>query len=583
MVATMEGKTPKDLIRRELLFFKIAGKVEGYDGAGRYYHCRLLCDLLWRHTKDHESFQWHPTLEESLEEYCRTDEVILTGPATAGKTFGAAMFANLFLLCSPQDTGIRICSTTYRALKERIWSETRMLYLASKKVWDSGCRLVDSDVQIQSYKGSTKHGIFGVALAQGSEAKIIDSLIGFHPKRILIITDELTGIAWPVMEALTNLLSGKQKAQNIGIGNASFIFDTHGRMCEPKEGWNSVTVETERYETKRGGIVLHFDGLKSENVVRGEKIIPFLLTRERVAAIERDHGLNSPQMWRFVRGWWCPEGMTSTVLNDSLIRRFFAMEKAVFVGATTVWAALDLSYEGADRCILRFARTGKLDTGVDGLEFSWIQDSENSPARPDIVVIKVDVSKGDVDFQIVKQVMQHCKERGVDVRNFGLDVTGRGKSLEYLFANEWEPGSFRVEFGGKPSDLPVSEVNRKPRNKEYFDKVTELWYSFKTSLMLGQIRGLDPETAVEFCSRRYTNDGVTWVESKADMKAKPNGKSPDLADAAVIMLDMVTHRGALGRAMSVAGQTIAKQWNEMAEEFEEPEATFDHDPIAAVL
>ena len=578
--AMMEPKTIQQLISREMLFFQWAGLAEGYEGPGRYTHAKSLCDALWNTDTGKKgwapAFMWHPDLESALQEYCAcgpVGEVILAGPASYSKTFGASLFACIFWMCSPAKTGVLGCSTTYRGLKERFWTEVRTLYNKAVPITGKLGRVVDSDIMIQTEKGDMRHGIFGLAVAQGEEQKAIDRIIGFHPRRILVVADELTGIPWAIIKALSNLFTAKQKALFIGLGNPSFIFDSHGKMCEPKDGWGSVTVDSDRWETKRGGVCLHFDGLKSPNIIAKKTVYPFLLTQEDIDRTAREYGYDSPEMWRMRRGFWCPEGTTKTVLNDSLIRKFQAMEKCVWEGATQRWASLDPAFEGGDRCVLRFGRTGKSDANVDTLEFE------------EMLIIKVSViSRDPIHYQIARRVREECIARSVDVRNFGMDVTGEGGGLASIIAEEWSPGFHQVEFGGKPSDLPVSEVNRKPCNKEYLDKVTELWFSFRTGVMLNQIRGLDADTALEFCSRLYTVDGVTWVESKREMKARPGARSPDLADNACIMWDTVKHRGGIGKGVSKVQASRNREWYELARKQElDDEDNFLGDPVSAVI
>lgn len=577
----MEGKTEKDVIRRELLFFKIAGLVDGYEGPGRYQHLVNLCNLCLA-----GQFKWHPWLEDQLEEYCRTPETLITGPSSGGKTVGMAIHFNFSWLCSPMDTGALVCSTTRDGLKRRVWGDIRRLYLHIRKVWPMG-RLVDSDLTIQTSKGDSKHGIFGITVAAGEETKALGRIIGFHPRRIFVGVDELTDVSWAIIEALTNLFTAKQKAQFIGVGNASFYFDSHGKMCEPKEGWNSVTVDSDRWETKRGGICLHFDGFKCENVITGKKVYDFLLTQDDIDKTEREHGINSPQMWRMRRGFWCPEGTTKTVLNHSLIAKFLAFDRARFTKDSLLWASLDAAFEGGDRCILRFGKTGLSDTGVDVLELAHREDGQ-----PDIVTIKTDATLKDKDgrpvpihYQIAYAVKSECEARGIPPERFGLDTTGEGGGLASIISEVWGHGFVQVEFGGKASDLPVSEINSKPRNKEYKNRVTELWYSFRAALMLGQIKGIDPETASEFCNRIFTvgENGIIVLEPKREMKSRAGMRSPDLADSAAVLLYTVQYRGGLGKALSATSQRRAAEWQELADECAEEESHFDADPFQAVL
>ena len=62
-------------------------------------------------------------------------------------------------------------------------------------------------------------------------------------------------------------------------------------------------------------------------------------------------------------------------------------------------------------------------------------------------------------------------------------------------------------------------------------------------LRAGQLKGINADLARELCSRKYStmSGGKLVVEPKKDMKARM-GKSPDLADAACLMLDLCRHR-----------------------------------------
>ena len=61
----------------------------------------------------------------------------------------------------------------------------------------------------------------------------------------------------------------------------------------------------------------------------------------------------------------------------------------------------------------------------------------------------------------------------------------------------------------------------------------------------GQLRGIGPDLAREMTSRNYdtrkSGSMKVVVESKTDMKARI-GRSPDVADAAFVMLDVVRER-----------------------------------------
>lgn len=566
---------------RELWFFRNAWSLKDYTGPGSYQHARNAAEILWRQP-GRELFQWHPDLETALEAYCEVGakgETLVTGPASGGKTYGAAIYALLFWMSDPLNTGVLVCSTTLPGLKRRLWGDIRKLYMAVQGAM-APSNLVDSKTSIESDKGNSKRGIFGIAVAEGNEAKAMGKIIGFHPPNILVIVDELTDVSDAIVEALTNLFTGKRKAHFIGIGNATSIFDSHGKMCEPKDGWSSITVASDRWDTKRGGTCIHFDGMNSPNIVAGRIIFPFLLTPDDIKATIRDYGENSPQMWRMRRGFWCPEGVMQTVFTEQLIQRFMAMSKDPWESTDTkLWAALDPAFGGGDKCILRFGTTGKNSSGVEVLELG------------ESVTIKTDLSVKDdqgrpipVHFQIAQQVKRECISRGVDARHFGMDSTGEGGGLASIIANEWDSGFHQCEFGGNASELPISDVNQKRCCDEYANRVTELWFAMRAVLMAGQLRGLDASTAVEFCARLFTDKSKIKLERKDEMKLRMNGKSPDNADAVVVLMDTIKNRGGLGAAVSRARKSIDKAWSNLVAEFALPsESDYAEDAMAALL
>ncbi len=579
----MKPKTILDEIRFRWLFFKTTGFITGYEGPCRFEHLRTLCDLIWQRP-GREAFKWNAWIESMLEAFCSDNsEVLLTSGNSSGKTFSTALYLLNQFYCSPTDTRVSIASTTRDGLKGRIWSDFRKLHMSAIEVIGKVGHLVDSDICIQSTRGDSRNGVFGVAIVQGEEKKALGRLIGFHTPRAFVAVDELTDVNWSIITSLTSFFTAKRRTQFIGTGNASFFFDTHGKMCEPEDGWNSVTVNSDQWRTKRGGLCVHFSALTSPNVLARKTIYDFLPRQEDIDDTAKKYGANSPEMFRFRLGFWCPEGTTRTVLNHALIARFLALEKADWKDKFLEWAGLDPAFEGGDRCTLRFGKTGLSSAGIETLEFSWRDD------QPDIVQIQVDVSLTEngkivpIHYQIARRVKLECEARGIPPQRFGMDVTGEGGGLASIISEEWGHGFLQVEFGGKPSDLAVSEINSKARKDEYYDKVTELWHSFRTSLMLGQIKGLDAETAAEFCTRQFTVDGKTWLESKLEMKKREGGRSPDNADSACVLHHLVQWRGGLGRALSETGKRREKEWKELEEEFTDEEPLFETDPFVAVL
>jgi hypothetical protein len=100
--------------------------------------------------------------------------------------------------------------------------------------------------------------------------------------------------------------------------------------------------------------------------------------------------------------------------------------------------------------------------------------------------------------------------------------------------------------------------------------VTELWFGAKEYLQNGQLRGIGPDLAQEMTARNYDtrkSGGMKLcVEPKIDMKARM-GRSPDVADAAFVLLEVVRERMGL-RPPQEAGGPRNRPWKKLMRRFE---------------
>jgi hypothetical protein len=155
-------------------------------------------------------------------------------------------------------------------------------------------------------------------------------------------------------------------------------------------------------------------------------------------------------------------------------------------------------------------------------------------------------------------VRQECERRGVTHDRLAVDASGGGRVFCDILEREWGP-VIRVESGGKPSERTVSHEDQRKATEAYDRKVTELYYSAREVQMSGQLRGLDPETAVEFCSRRYDDDKRKVVLETKDEYKKRHGRSPDLADATCFAIEAAR---ILGLTVRSVGSTALRSVKE---------------------
>jgi hypothetical protein len=558
---------------------------------GRYQHLRNAVDLLWNEprrrnaiarnldydVRKHDAFIWNDWSELMMEAFCEWHwATTITGPNASWKTTSAAVYGNSAWFASPTDTIIVITSTSLPGLRKRIWKEILRFYRWAQPGFG---HVNASEFAIRFQKGSDEAGIFGVATGQdeGDIQKAVDKIIGFHAKNVIAIVDEMQATNQAIVKACSSLEAGADRFQFIGLGNADSELDPHGQMSEPVNGFDSITPEMERWETKRG-VCIHLDGLESPRVKDGDEYYPGLLRQQDIDNEAKAYGEDSPEFWRTRRGFWAPQGVTKTVWSPTMIKKFRAREKAVWSSGSKIGAGLDPAFEGGDRCILRFAKCGEFSGTVPEDSPGEYTPLEAKPKTGlvgielgEIVQIKVSAkSEQPLHYQIVEQVKQACEQRGVGPELFALDSSGEGGGLASIFQREWSPAITLIEFGGRASEMRVSEHNPKPSSQEYVNRVTELWYQSRVMLQNGQIRGLDQETALEFCQRLYDNRGnMKIVETKAEMK-KRTKRSPDLADAAVVVIEMFRQK----ESLTLAGgktQSIDDSWRK----FVRKNSTFD--------
>jgi hypothetical protein len=534
---------PLTELELELYCFREARTVEE-GGLGKYGHLCNAINLVWPDTI------WNPWLERQLESLCDYQWVGWTGCAASGKTYASSMYALIWWLADPSHSSVILTSTTAKMIRKRAWSNIQSLYRGASSKFIGN--MVDSKTTLQCRKGDDKNAIFAIAVLDGATSKAVANIQGIHSERILAIVDEATDTPPAAFEATSNLSKGCREFQFLCIGNPHSKLDEHGRFCEPTTGWGSVGIETQEWETKRGACI-RFDGIKSPNMKYREPKWEFLITREQVQQALDFESESSPRFWKFSRGFWAPEGVVKTVLSETMCEKYRVREpNHIFKSTATVIAGLDPAF-GGDRCVLQFAKYGDLESGLMGIELT---ETLIVPLNPG--------SEEPIHFQIANYVKEACIQRTCEPRNLAIDATGEGGGLCDIITKEWSNQINRVEFGGKASEKPVSDQDNRTSHEAYGNRVTELWFSVREWVMRGQMRGMSVDAIVEFTQRLFDDERrKVVVERKADMRAR-TAKSPDLADAVALVVEMAREIGAGRLNNPVESDT---QWAELSEKY----------------
>jgi hypothetical protein len=554
----------------DLLYFREdVGQDRG--GVGRAQHMANAMCGLWP-----KRFVWHKWAKQMILAMCEHQYVSIAGPGSSGKTAVVGRYALAKWWSSPHNSTIVLASTSIEKAKKLIFSEVMQGYnQASLRV---AGKALGNMLRYDPPDGSRpddKNSIFVIATDRAQASSSIEKLQGLKNKYVTLIVDEAARASDVVIDAIENLSrnqsAGKHSFQVIFMANPEDILDPHGILSTPKVGWENISVEDEQWETEfttkagitRNGICLHFDALKSENYLtpfNEEEPYPFLIRRGDIEAAIKKGDANDMLFWSQYRGFWPPASANTGIYSGLEIIKHLGDKPAGFdeKSKTVLVAGADPAFTmGGDRFILNISQVGTLEdrTVVEHLES---------------IAIKADISNKEIppNYQRALEVIRICKERGILPEHLGVDMTGENPIYDIIVKNWPSTQILKCPFGGKPSDLPISEIERQPASERFADKVSELWFVGQHWLRSGQIRGLKRSVIRQMTVRKYDLvGGKVRVESKKAMKERTKGESPDEADAFMISLFVARSRLG-GRAGAGSFQNTKKKWNDLRAKYD---------------
>lgn len=404
-------------------------------------------------------------------------------------------------------------------------------------------------------------------------------LVGFKNDRVRCIGDEFQFMEPAILEVQSNYIHNPDyKFIPIGNPNPTKPENPLHMVAEPFGGWASVPEDhkTHVWDCKfMQGRCINLDGRDSPNYdyPESEPIHwPKLTNRRTLKIIEETYGKESEQYYSQGCGVLKLGIAGRKIITPEICRQFKALDPIIWLGNTrTKIMMLDAAYGGVggDRCALGILEFGQSSDGQIRCHFQ----------NPIMVPVKVDPNMIPED-----QIALFCKmkglESGIPPENFFFD--GRG-SLAISFGRIWSPQVNVVDFGGKPTERPVSadifiidpkdKHRRLKRSDEHYSKfVSELWYSLRYAIESDQVRGLNMDIILDGSPREFkmVKENKIEIEAKHEMK-KRTGRSPDLMDMAVIGLEGARKRGfVIKRIGEVGGSNDGKEpfYSEDANEFE---------------
>ncbi len=174
------------------------------------------------------------------------------------------------------------------------------------------------------------------------------------------------------------------------------------------------------------------------------------------------------------------------------------------------------------------------------------------------------IERRELPTQIAERVAEECTKRDMEAADFGMDSTA-ATSLASMIEQRWKKGIKRINFGSGATERRMPDENKTAKER-CRNRVAEMWFAFAALTRAGHVRGLDHKAAEQFCTRQYTLLGEKYIlETKAEMKTRTGGKSPDEADASVILGDLFRDVSAIDSGP--AGAAASKDWAKAAKRF----------------
>lgn len=562
----------KSELEIELACYKNGGRWaygSGTAGNGLEYHYERIRNLLWPHLDTH---RWHELCRDTI---CQNRMTVLMGPKSSGKTHEGACFALIEYFAAPNDTTVLVSSTDIRGLELRVFGEIKKLFAKATELhpWLPG-HLVDSKHAIMTDPVSEeeirdwRNAIVGIPCIVNGKFIGLSKYIGIKNKRVRLIADELQFMGAGFLDSIGNL-DGNPDFKAIMLGNPNDPSDALGKSAEPKDGWASMDVpeKTTVYTTRfMSGKCVNLVGTDSPNFDQpGKPRFPYLINQDSIDSTVTFYGKDSLQYSMFCQGVMRSNLVARRVVTRKMAEIFNAQEELVWSSdeVTRIYA-VDAAYGsiGGDRCIGGSIKFGKC---VDGMVRVLC-------SQPKIIPVRLSDGKMPED-SIAEFVKRDCDLLNIPPENVFYDSTGRG-SLGTAFARTWSALVNPVEFGGIPSERPVSldlyiyDPKLRARRlklcvEHYSKRVTEFWFSVRYVIESGQMRGLTNDVLDELCAREWkmTKGARIEIEKKEEMKER-FGRSPDLADWLATAIEGARQRGLQISKLSQEERTSAKQWLE---------------------
>lgn len=548
-----------------------------------HQHRRSAMEGLFPHRVWHE---WRDEQMASIQECIanRIQELSWMGSSNSNKTASMADAILTLWWTKPETTSIYVTSPYESATETGLWANILEQFNEAKEInpaLPGKERRTDNSIVL--------HDKNPRSFIRVTTVDQIGKLVGkkarnFGDGMLIIAADESPAFSAVATRSLMRVLSNLWSVPNflfINAGNFADTGDLLGLLSEPDErdipnGWDGFDPDLHfRWRTKRGGLALRFDGLRSPNVRAGQDIYPFVTTMAYIAKLAGlPGGLQSPDAMRFVRSSPVTSLNEFTVTNGERIRAGGCYDKFEWTpDDIKLGAFLDPGF-GGDPCVFQKFKLGYLKL-PDGKrrQVLCLWDA------PHYIAIRVNLKDTagvpiPVEMQIARGAKELCDRYQIPYAHMGYDGSMRA-NLAQKIAEVMSVQVVAIDSNGAATTRPVSAGEMKQNAEKqsvpatWKDKVdrllSEFWFATSHVIDSYQIRGLDlsPKAVSQLCTRRWAWQGrkkkvQTKLEYKEGLIANGKvGESPNEADAVVGCVEM-------GRRLGLAFESVEPVGGSMA-------------------
>ncbi len=487
-------------------------------------------------------------------------KILFCGASSMSKSYSAGAWMYLDWRRDPLYTSIKCVGISEDQVRKHVFAHLAKLHRSSAIPMVEQVDIRDSDMWMGVKQAGYEFGITAIAYKQSQETsgglkgyKSMAVRIKPHPKfgymsRLRFLGDE--GQNWPNgpfkdLNTTMSQISGPEMVKIAIAFNPESTSQLVVRMSEPETGWNADDLDKlYDWTSEYGWRVCRLDAAKCENVIQKKDVYHGLQTYDGYMSYLRAGGDNSPNYWTFARGFPPMKGSVNTIIPPGWPQE--QRGEAVFIENPIILASVDLAFQGQDSAQMAVARWGLASGWKDynGKNIPFVDRLNVASQRPRHV-LQIDqilpMEKHDDTVKMAEEIMGRAKMLRISPENVVVDKTSIGLGTYSHLQKVW--GEIKgVAWNEKATPGKILSEDKEGADKQCDGIMSELWWTARRwldprccAIIINPIIPTQP-IHTQLTNRRYRHgkNGIK-VEAKDEYKARNAGKSPDEADAIVML------------------------------------------------